>query len=82
MMLARIVRIPAEGAASFQSFESKVPPLLREYGAALDWRLRSSDGQVEVHVMTFPSQEALDRYREDPVRVGALPAARRVGGDG
>ncbi len=79
MTLVQIVRIPAEGVGSFQSFESRVLPLLPKYGARLDRRLRSADGQTEVHVMSFPSQEALDRYREDPVRVAALPLLEESG---
>jgi hypothetical protein len=30
--------------------------------------LRGSDGQVEVHVLRFPSAGALDAYRADPGR--------------
>ena len=45
-----------------------VLPLLAECGARLERRLRSLDGCVEIHIVSFPSREALDRYRADPRR--------------
>ena len=68
MRLVQIVRIPIDGVATFQRYESAVLPLLPAYGASLDQRLRNADGTVELHVMTFPSAQALDAYRADPER--------------
>jgi hypothetical protein len=79
MTLVQIVRIPPDGVAAFQQFESRVLPLLPAYGAAIDRRLRSADGCIEVHVLSFPSQDALDRYRADPARVAALPLLEQSG---
>ncbi len=72
MLLAQIVRIPVEGVATFQEYESLVLPLLRQYEATLDRRLRDDGGTIEIHVVTFPSAEALAAYRADPVRVKHL----------
>lgn len=72
MLLVQIVRIPAATIETFQIYESFVLPLLPKYGATLDRRLRTGDGTIEIHVMTFPSAEALDAYRTAPVRVQHL----------
>lgn len=73
MLLVQIVRVPDEGIDAFQRFEAAVLPLLPEYGGRLEGRFRSLDGSVEVHIVTFPSPEALDRYRTDPRRREHLP---------
>jgi hypothetical protein len=64
-----VVQVPAEGVASFQRYESAVLPLLAEHQGALERRLRSHDQQTEVHVVSFPSIEHFERYRNDPRRV-------------
>jgi uncharacterized protein (DUF1330 family) len=72
MLLTQIVHIPADGVADFQQFESHVIPLMPRYGGALVSRFRGRDGEFEVHVVSFPSQEALDDYRADPERLAVL----------
>jgi uncharacterized protein (DUF1330 family) len=72
MLLTQIVHVPAEGVAAFQRFESLVLPLMPRYGGALVSRWRGRDGEFEVHVVSFPSQEALDAYKADPERVAVL----------
>jgi hypothetical protein len=60
--------IPEDGIAMFHEYESRVLPLLEDYDARLERRLRSQDGQHEVHVIWFPSTQAFDQYRNDPRR--------------
>jgi hypothetical protein len=72
MLLAQIVRVPAAGVEDFQRFEAQVLPLLPRYGGALVRRVRGNEGRFEVHLVTLPSQAALDAYRVDPERVAAL----------
>jgi uncharacterized protein (DUF1330 family) len=79
MLLVQIVRIPAEGVADFQLYESRVLPLLPRHGGRLERRLRSADGRIEVHVVSFPSPEALEQYRNDPERTAQLPLLTRSG---
>ncbi len=79
MLLMQIVRIPAEGVAAFQQFESVVLPLMPNYDGQLQRRLRSADGRIEVHLLSFRSQQALDAYRADPVRVENLPLLTESG---
>ena len=51
LLLVQIVRIPPEGVAEFQRYESLVLPLLPKYGGKLERRFRSADGQIEIHVV-------------------------------
>jgi hypothetical protein len=73
MTLVQIVRIPADGIATFREFEVKVLPLLTAHGGSLERRLRSTDGSTEVHIISFPSREALDAYMHDPERLRHAP---------
>jgi uncharacterized protein (DUF1330 family) len=79
VLLTQIVRIPADGVDDFQQFESRVLPLLPRHGGALVRRVRGRDGQFEVHLVSFPSQDALDAYLTDPERVAALPLRESSG---
>lgn len=74
-----IARIPAHGVADFVAYESSVLALLSEHGATLERRLRTSDGCVEVHVLRFPTTEALSAYRSDPRRTALTPMLERSG---
>jgi uncharacterized protein (DUF1330 family) len=64
----QIVRVPPEGVKTFQRYESLVIPLLARHGGRFERRLRGEEGHVEIHVVTFPSAEALEAYRSDPDR--------------
>ena len=68
MLLVQTVRVPDEGIDAFRRFEAAVLPLLPTYEARLERRLRGPDGGVEIHILWFPSREALDGYRGDPKR--------------
>ena len=63
-----IARVPSEGVASFQAYEEAVLPLLSEFGGLLERRLRNSDGTVEVHIVSFDSDQNFQRFRTDPRR--------------
>jgi uncharacterized protein (DUF1330 family) len=63
-----IARIPPAGVEAFQRYEAAVLPLLGEHGGRLARRLRTGDGEVEVHVVEFASTRAFDAYRADPRR--------------
>jgi hypothetical protein len=69
-----IARIPPAGVADFQAYESSVLPLLAEHAARLEHRFRAADGCLEVHVLHFPTAEALTAYRDDPRRAELAPA--------
>jgi hypothetical protein len=72
MLLVQTVRIPKEGIEAFRRFEATVLPLLAEHGGRLERRLRTLDGETEVHVVSFSSLAGFDAYRADPRRQEGL----------
>lgn len=74
-----IARIPPEGVSTYATYEDHVLPLLAEHGGVLQRRLRSADGLVEVHVLSFPSAAARARFREDPRRTQHAPELEASG---
>jgi uncharacterized protein (DUF1330 family) len=73
ILLALLARIPATGTSAFDAYESQVLALLADHGGTLQRRLRTADGQTEIHVVWFPSDSALAAYREDPRRAALAP---------
>ena len=68
LTLVLVARIPPDGVERFRRYEDAVLPLVAEHGGRLERRLRDASGQVEVHVVAFPSPEAFASYRADPRR--------------
>jgi hypothetical protein len=62
-----IARIPPEGLVDHAAHEDRVLPRLPAHGAKLERRLRTRDGTTEIHVIRFPSQDALEHYQTDPL---------------
>ncbi|MCU1607645.1 MAG: hypothetical protein JWP46_4110 [Modestobacter sp.] len=65
-----VLDVPPEGVRGFRRYEDRVLPLLVRYDGRLDRRLRSADGTTEVHVLSFPSDQAYRGYLADPERLG------------
>jgi uncharacterized protein (DUF1330 family) len=77
-----VIHLPVDGVGSFQRYEAAVLPLLSDHHGCLDRRLRSEDEQTEIHVVSFPSADHFESYRNDPRRAeltqlleGAPPAS-------
>ncbi len=68
VVVVLLARVPERGVESFRRYERAVLALLPDHGGALQRRLCSEDGLTEVHVVGFPSAEALASYRADPRR--------------
>ncbi len=79
VLYAATFRVPAAGVEKFQSYEVEVLPILRRHGGRVERRLRGSDGQVEVHLLRFPSAEAYASYLTDPRRAAAVGAFEESG---
>jgi len=62
------IRIPAEGIEDFRAYEDAVLPLLPEFNGRLERRLRSPDGTVEMHIVSFASDADRQNYLNDPRR--------------
>jgi hypothetical protein len=65
---AAVIRIPAKGIADFLAYEDAVLPLLPEFEGSLERRLRNPDGTVEIHILSFASDENRQDYLGDPRR--------------
>ena len=63
-----IARIPPEGIEDFRAYEDAVLPLLPEFNGRLERRLRTPDGTVEMHIVSFASEADRQNYRDDPRR--------------
>ena len=60
-----LARVPTAGLEPFAAYEARVLPLLVEHGGTLERRLKSADAQVELHLVSFSSDEACIAYRDD-----------------
>ncbi|MER5478147.1 hypothetical protein ABT026_14400 [Streptomyces sp. NPDC002734] len=69
------------GAGAFDVYEGAVLPLLAEYGGRLERRVRTMDDRLEVHLVSFPTEDALDAYRADPRRSAAAPLLESSGAE-
>ena len=65
MVYVLVIHLPADGVDSFQRYEAAVLPLLADHHGRLDRRLRSADELTEVHLVSFPSPEHFESYRND-----------------
>ena len=81
LTLTLIARIPGDGVKAFLAYEAGVIPLMPRYGGALERRLRTGDGLVEVHVVSFPDAAAFEAYRADPNRAAFAPLLAESGAE-
>jgi hypothetical protein len=63
-----IADIADGGAPAFQRYETLVLPLLPRHGGRLERRMRSQDGLIEVHIVSFETQSGYESYAADPER--------------
>lgn len=79
--MRRLVTIDLRNAdlAVFEAYEATVLRLLQDHGAKLDARVRSVDGAMETHLLTFPDGAAYGAYLADPRRIALHPEAERSG---
>jgi hypothetical protein len=74
-----VARLPEGGLPDFDAYERAVLPLLAEHGGRLERRLRTPDDRVEVHLVSFPGDDAFAAYRADPRRSSAAPLLQASG---
>jgi uncharacterized protein (DUF1330 family) len=68
-------------AGSLVEYEDRVLALLPEHGARLVQRVRALDATsdpLEIQVVEFPSEEALEHYLQDPARVALSDLRERA----
>jgi antibiotic biosynthesis monooxygenase (ABM) superfamily enzyme len=57
--------------AEFEAYERKVSRIMARYGGVIERAIRTSgsnDDPFEVHLLSFPTRELYDAYRDDPER--------------
>ncbi|MGC4877971.1 hypothetical protein ACLQ26_17150 [Micromonospora sp. DT43] len=69
LTLVAVVDYPAGAEAAGQRYEDTVLALLGRHGGRLERRLRDTDGQAEVHVITFDDRIGYESFLVDPERV-------------
>lgn len=69
LTMVMTVSIPKEGIADFLEYEEKVLPLLAQHKGTLERRLRNYDGTVEMHILSFESEQDFEGYCYDPKRL-------------
>lgn len=79
LKLALIARVPERGVCDFQAYEDQVLPLIAEHGGLLERRMRSPDGTIELHILSFASAVHLEKFRADPRRGAAAPLLQSSG---
>jgi uncharacterized protein (DUF1330 family) len=63
------------------AYEDRVLPLLRDHGGRVLQRTRSAGAAgdpLEVHVLEFPSEDALSAYTDDPRRMAMKDERERA----
>lgn len=81
LILTLLARIPETGIEAFRAYEDGVIPLMGRYGGVLERRLRTGDGLVEIHVVSFPDAAAFEAYRADPERASFAPLLAESGAE-
>ena len=81
LTFAVIARIPKDGVGFFQIYEDRVLPLLKEHRGVLQRRMRNHDGTVEIHIVSFQTQAALDAYQNDFRRSSQTPMLEKSGAE-
>ena len=79
MQILALFRLSSADLTAFEAYEAQVLPLLASHGGVLTRRLRSEDGAIEAHLLSFPDQAAFDAYRADPARAAAQELWSRCG---
>ena len=68
LTLVIVADVAREGVEAFQRYEAAVLPMLERHDGRLERRLRTADGQAEVHIISFGSRAAYDAFVTDPQR--------------
>ncbi|MFI7211032.1 hypothetical protein ACIBP4_27205 [Micromonospora maritima] len=67
VLLVALVDLSADAPAG-RRYEDAVLALLDRHGGRLERRLRTGDGETEVHVIRFAARAGLDAFLADPER--------------
>lgn len=68
LTIVMVADLSSGAEEGFQAYESAVLPLLPRHGGRLERRFRTGDALMEVHVVSFASQEGFESYLADEER--------------
>lgn len=77
LFVTQIILLKAGQEESFNEYEDTVIPLMEKYHGRLLYRIRCHEDYVrcrrdemphEIHIISFPHQEAFNEYLQDPKR--------------
>ena len=63
--------VAPDDVEAFRRYEDVALAVMAEHGGVLERRLRSADGTVEVHLVSFADEEAVAVFAADPRRAEA-----------
>ena len=70
-VIVAIMTLHSDSLGAFREYETEAAVLMARYGGAIERTiteepLNAQSAVREVHIVTFPSREAFQRYRSDP----------------
>jgi uncharacterized protein (DUF1330 family) len=81
MLLHVTLHVRRDALDTFREFEHEAARILRKHGGELErvlvMRTVESEPYREVHVMSFPSEDAYEAYRVSPELAAFLPMRER-----
>lgn len=72
--LLMVADIAPDDVEAFADYESVALRVMGDYSGVLERRLRSSDGTVEAHIVSFPDESTVRAFTADPRRAAARKA--------
>jgi hypothetical protein len=71
MLIAAVIDIAPADIERFRVYEEVVLGLLERHGGRIQRRLRSEDGESEIHLIEFADPAGYTAYLSDPERAAA-----------
>ena len=71
MLIAAVIDVAAGSIDRFQVYEEIVLGLLERHGGRIERRLRSDDGETEIHLIEFADAAGYQSVLADPDRASA-----------
>ncbi|HEV2640304.1 MAG TPA: hypothetical protein VGX23_34545 [Actinocrinis sp.] len=73
-----LVDLPEGHGAVVEDYEDKMLDLLPRHGGLLERRMRTEDGRMEVHLLSFASREGYAAFLADPERAALRDEVKDV----
>ena len=73
--------VKEENISAYEKFERRAEALMNNHGGRIERVVRlerSADEPFEIHIVTFPDEQAFAAYRTDPETIALAPERERV----